>query len=236
MGQFAGFCPEAFTFLMEVRLNNSKVWFEAHRSDYQRYLLEPFKALVAYVAPAVLAINPDIQVIPAVSRTISRIRRDTRFTKDKSLYRDTMWFFLRERGHAWLDGAGFYFEISPVSFAYGAGIFGAFPRLMAFYRRKIDDELPRVKKLVRQMDKLGGFVISGPSYQRTKGAHLPAEVAAWYDKKAMYLEKGSADLAQIMKPSFAQVLAADFTALAPAYAFFDETVREFRAGESARNR
>lgn len=234
MGQFPGFRPQAFDFLMEVRLHNSKAWFEAHRADYQRELVDPFKALITDVTPLMLAIDPAIQTTPAVSRTISRIRRDTRFTKDKSLYRDTMWFFLRERTHAWLDGAGFYFEISPVSFAYGTGIFGGFPKLMAFYRQKIDAELPRVKKLVRQMNQLDGFVIGGDSYKRSKGTHLPPAVAQWYDKKQMFLSKGSGDLSQIMDPAFADTLIAQFAALAPAYHFFNETVRQFRAEEAAR--
>ena len=41
MAGFNGFSPEAVTFFKELRENNNKTWFEAHKPDYQQYVLEP---------------------------------------------------------------------------------------------------------------------------------------------------------------------------------------------------
>ena len=35
--------PEFFSFLVENRLHDSKAWFEAHREDYNRLVLEPLR-------------------------------------------------------------------------------------------------------------------------------------------------------------------------------------------------
>lgn len=83
---FEGFSAEALRFLLENRINNSKEWFEEHRNEYRKYVYEPFAELVKELAPAMKEIDDGIITIP--SKIISRVRRDTRFTKDKSLYRD----------------------------------------------------------------------------------------------------------------------------------------------------
>lgn len=89
--------PEFFTFLVENRLHDSKAWFEAHREDYNRLVLEPLRQLVGEMAPVMLAIDPRLVVQPAVGKTISRIFRDTRFSRDKSAFREHMWIsFNRE--------------------------------------------------------------------------------------------------------------------------------------------
>ncbi len=44
---FTGFKSEALTFLRELKRNNNKAWFNAHKDEYVEYLLEPLEALVA---------------------------------------------------------------------------------------------------------------------------------------------------------------------------------------------
>ena len=43
--------PEFFSFLVENRLHDSKAWFESHREDYNRLVLEPLRGLVEEMAP-----------------------------------------------------------------------------------------------------------------------------------------------------------------------------------------
>lgn len=82
--RFTGFSQNASAFLRDLAANNNKAWFEAHRQEYEEHLLEPLKALVSDLSGFMLSIDPDFMTIPAVDRTISRIYRDTRFSKDKS--------------------------------------------------------------------------------------------------------------------------------------------------------
>ena len=46
------------------------------------------------------ALDIDGNFNPSINASVSRIRRDTRFTKDKSPYRDHMWIGFRLSAHA----------------------------------------------------------------------------------------------------------------------------------------
>jgi uncharacterized protein (DUF2461 family) len=42
---FNGFSPETIKFLTELAINNNKTWFEAHRKDYDGFLMQPARAV-----------------------------------------------------------------------------------------------------------------------------------------------------------------------------------------------
>jgi uncharacterized protein (TIGR02453 family) len=87
--QFQGFSRKTFTFLRDLGRNNDKTWFVAHRGVYEEHVLQPLRDLVSDLADFMLGIDLSFEVEPAVGKTISRIYRDTRFSKDKSPFRDT---------------------------------------------------------------------------------------------------------------------------------------------------
>ena len=110
---------ETLDFLLENRLHDSRAWFEAHRADYERLVKRPMQDLCVALAPAAVAIDPLLITEPKIGKCISRIFRDTRFSRDKSIFRDHMWcVFAREKKEHG-STMGLYFEISPAGFSYG---------------------------------------------------------------------------------------------------------------------
>lgn len=109
-GQFTGFSPAAYRFLIELALNNAKPWFEANRAVYETAIKAPVAALVADVA-AELA-RRDLPLEGDPKRSSFRIHRDTRFSNDKSPYKTqvgTVWY----RQGSGKDGAGvLYFHLA----------------------------------------------------------------------------------------------------------------------------
>lgn len=83
MGAFTGFTQAGLTFLQELRQNNDKEWFEEHRDIYQQHLLEPMRKLVEDLSQDMVVIDDLFEVRPAIGKTISRMHRDTRFSKDR---------------------------------------------------------------------------------------------------------------------------------------------------------
>ena len=44
---FKGFSRDAIQFLVELRENNNRPWFQARKADYERLLKEPMEELCA---------------------------------------------------------------------------------------------------------------------------------------------------------------------------------------------
>ena len=93
--KFDGFSKDSLKFLRDLKENNNKAWFESHRLEYQKFLLEPFRHLVGEMGEFMLTIDPYFEISPKINKTISRIHKDTRFSKDKSPYKTTMWITYR---------------------------------------------------------------------------------------------------------------------------------------------
>ena len=99
-GKFAGFTPQAVEFLKNIKENNNKAWFEAHKSAYQKTLLEPLRDLAEDLSGDMLAIDSFLVV---GSKAVSRIYRDTRFARNKEPYKTSMWLTFK-RPLSGMDG------------------------------------------------------------------------------------------------------------------------------------
>lgn len=229
MPAFQGFSPDAFDYLMQLRLRNSKEFYDASKDTYRQLLVQPFTDLVNDIAPTLHEIDENILAVPRVGKTISRMRRDTRFTKDKTMYRKTMWFFLRDGSYPWLCGPGFYFEINPVGFAYGCGMFGAPPAQMELYRRMIG-ATRRFARIISPIEKAGHFQLNGDMYKRDMAnGELPKRLYDWYNRKGVYLTHYGKDTLPIQQASFLDELCAQFGSLKSIYGFFRDVAMRFRA-------
>ena len=138
--QFSGFSAETLGFLRGLETNNNKTWFEAHRSEYQEHLLRPFQLLVAGLSEPMLAIDPLFETRPQIDKTISRIYRDTRFSKDKSPFRARMWLTFKRPSRDWKTAPAYFFEISPDRYRYGMGFYSATKATMDRLRQMMDDQ------------------------------------------------------------------------------------------------
>jgi uncharacterized protein (TIGR02453 family) len=72
-------------FLIELKFNNSKTWFDAHRDEYQALKLE-FIAFIEDLITGVSKFDSSIKGINAKD-ALFRINRDTRFSNNKDPYK-----------------------------------------------------------------------------------------------------------------------------------------------------
>jgi uncharacterized protein (DUF2461 family) len=64
MPAFGGFPLETLRFLRELRVNNRKDWFDAHRSDYEPFWLAPAKAFMVAAGQQLVELVPEIRAEP----------------------------------------------------------------------------------------------------------------------------------------------------------------------------
>ncbi|WP_145331584.1 DUF2461 domain-containing protein [Paenibacillus xylanexedens] len=233
--EFQGFTEEALQFLEQVRENDSKTWYEENKPRYEKLLLDPFKQLVSGLAPDLLLIDPLFEVTPSVNKTISRLYRDTRFSKDKSLYRSTMWFTFKRPKADWLEAPSFFFEISPLSFRYGMGYYSANRESMDIFRAKVLANLDVFYKTIQPMSDEGRYEIEGDKYKRSLHPDLPSELKEWIDRKNLYLVHNSTDIQRLFSSVIADELLTGFKQLEPIYHYLCK-VEEQKMASSVVNR
>ncbi len=214
---FNGFTGDALRFLFENRMNNSKEWYDSHKADYKKYVYNPFVDLINELGPTMLGI--DSQLITVPSKLISRVRRDTRFTKDKTLYRDNVWLvFLRDKTQM-STAPCFWFGINQKGSSYGIGYYGAEPASMTHMRDMIINGHPAFVLAQKYYEGQKTFSIGGEMYKRSKFPDQPENLRTWLDRKNIYFESEQNNFDLAFSKDLPEVLKKGFKELKPIYDF-----------------
>jgi uncharacterized protein (TIGR02453 family) len=88
------FTQETFKFFRELKKNNKKEWMDVNRERYRETIVQPFRKLLEELAPDVLEIDDRFDVSGRTGANFSRINRDIRFAKDKTIYKTQMYLKL----------------------------------------------------------------------------------------------------------------------------------------------
>jgi uncharacterized protein (TIGR02453 family) len=82
---------DTFEFFRALAKNNKKVWMDANRERYQTSLVQPMRRLLEELTPRILDLDERFDVTGRTGTNFSRINRDIRFAKDKTLYKTQMY-------------------------------------------------------------------------------------------------------------------------------------------------
>ena len=174
MSNFPGFSPQAIQFFKEIKENNERDWFEANKSLYITYVQEPAVEFVIALGTRLQALSPDIQFDPATngSGSVMRIYRDTRFSKDKTPYKDWLgigfWGGPKKNHHS-----GVYFGFSADSGGLHIGSHAFSKEFLTAYRAAIAEDSG--EDLQTALAQLGdGFIVQGEKL-KTVPKEFPTE-------------------------------------------------------------
>ena len=185
---YKGITPEAIFLLAENRFNNSKAFYEEHKKEINEGVVYPMRALVTDLQPTLERINPDFILDPV--RCLSRVRRDTRFTADKSLYRENLWLMFRHQKNQ-LPTPVLWFEFFSDGYDYGCGIISSSPAFMEYWRKYIKKRpLPLLSAYEKVKD--AGLSMDNERYKRSKAAVdgiTDPDLAEWYDSKELFVTR-----------------------------------------------
>jgi len=113
------FSPQLFAFLRELKEHNEREWFNANKDRYGREVKEPALAFVEDLGYRLPQVAP---YLTADQRSLFRIYRDTRFSKDKTPYKTHVGIYFRHRRAAETDAPGLYLHLEPREVFLGAGL------------------------------------------------------------------------------------------------------------------
>jgi uncharacterized protein (TIGR02453 family) len=117
------FSPAVFSFLRELKDNNTREWFAENKSRYQEDVQEPALEFISDFDPLLRRISPEFRAdARPVGGSLFRIHRDVRFSKDKTPYKTHVGIHFRHRSASDAHAPGFYLHLEPKSVFVAAGI------------------------------------------------------------------------------------------------------------------
>jgi len=146
MAVFPGFSAEALKFLKALKKNNTREWFQPRKEEYERLWRTPMIELVTALQAEVTKFAPEYaQQDPA--KSVMRIYRDTRFSKNKTPYKTYVAASLRRSGLN-KDGGGFYFHIGEEGLLIAAGVYAPMPDELRAIRQHFGEHFEQWRKMV----------------------------------------------------------------------------------------
>jgi uncharacterized protein (TIGR02453 family) len=222
METFAGYPPKAFTFLRGLAKHNRKEWFEAHRDDYEVALRAPMRALIDEVDVRLAAFIPE--VIGSPKRSMFRIHRDVRFSKDKSPYKTNAacWFYHADAGRgvgteAAHGGAGFYLHLEPGASFCGGGIWMPPRSALAKIRTSLADDPEAFTAIVRDrgfVRRFGALDTEGMLTRMPRG-YAPDHPAGDWLRYTSFTAGCAVTTEQLQSAKLPDLLARQYAAMTP---------------------
>ena len=185
--EFHGFSKETLKFFKDLKNNNTKKWFEAHKQDYETFVMQPARGFVMALGSKLRMRIPDIVAVPKINKSLFRINRDTRFSPDKSPYKTNLGIFLWEGNRPRMECPGFYFHLEPPILLMGVGLY-MFPKyLFDTYRNSVVHTKygKDLAEILAGIKKKKGYRIGGKHYKR-----VPAGFDASHPNAEFLLHNG----------------------------------------------
>jgi uncharacterized protein (TIGR02453 family) len=225
------FDAEALAFLRGLAKHNAKPWFEAHREDYERHVKQPMADLVQEMDLRFARFAPEFVGDP--KRSVFRLHRDIRFSRDKSPYKThaACWFFhgggsskVGREAHG--GGAGFYFHLQPGASMVGGGCWMPPRPALQKFRAAIAEDPRGFERIVLapSLRRRFGELSDEESLTRVpRGYPQDHPAARWLRHQSFTVGRPLSD-AQVTGPRLTAMLASDYQAMLPLVRWLNGTL------------
>ena len=151
---FSGFSKKTLPFLAAIRKNNNKEWFSAHKQEYETLILNPSRAFVVEMGEHLQALEPSINAIPKINKSLYRIYRDSRRPNALAVpIKERIGMIFWQGNTKRMQSSSFYLHFSPEELYVAAGVrWFEKPMLDAFRETmKSDDKRAELADILRDI-------------------------------------------------------------------------------------
>lgn len=221
---FDGFPQEGIEFMKRLKRNNNRPWFEKHKPDYESFVKTPMQSLIVALRPHFERFAPEFDINP--KRSIFRIYRDVRFSKDKTPYKTHVaaHFVLRGKPKG-VEGSGYYLHIEPGELFLGGGLYMPDGDQLKKIRRAIADKPEQFLSIVQhqRFKKIFGK-LDGAKLQRVPKGYEPDHAMAEWLKYKQFFVGVEWPASKCLKEKFVPEIVSVFEAATPLVRFLNEAV------------
>ncbi len=212
--------PSNLEFLKQLKKHNNRDWFNKHKDCY----LKELKDLELFADDLLVMMNGHDKIeTPSGKKSLFRIYKDVRFSKDKKPYK-THWAGRFTRATKQLRG-GYYFHIEAGDSFAACGFWGPEPADLKRIRDEFAYDATPLRKILKSKNFIKTFgELEGDQVKTTpKGydANSPAIDLLRY--KQFYVMKRFKDK-EVLSPNFAKTLSETFKAARPFLNYMSEVL------------
>jgi uncharacterized protein (TIGR02453 family) len=190
--EFVGFYMDTIKYYEDLANNNTKEWFDANKGTFEKYVMRPSRIFVTVMGEKLREIAPNIIADPRVNKSIFKIHRDTRFSKDKTPYKTQLAIWFWEGTKKRMECSGFYFQLEPSKVLLGAGIYLFEKLYLEEYRNSVVHPVygPQLEEAIRAVE--GGVKGSGgcAMYPGERYKKVPRGFDPNHERADLLLNKG----------------------------------------------
>ncbi len=147
----AHFTRSTFEFLKDLSDNNDRAWFNDNKARYLSSVQEPALDFITAFAGPLGKISPHfVADARVVGGSLFRIQRDTRFSKDKTPYKENTGVQFRHEAAKDAHAPGYYLHIQPGECFIGVGLWRPETAVAYQIRTRIDEHQDDWRKATRR--------------------------------------------------------------------------------------
>ena len=167
---FSGFSENLVRFFEKLEKNNNKDWFHENKKEYENIIREPAKLLVNKMSD--IFAEENLPFISDVKKSMFRINRDIRFSKNKDPYKTNIGLFFPYTLNQTIEKApasvGLYFHIEPKETFVAGGLKCPETAKLNLIRDRIADEYELLEKILnnKTFRKEFPIILTGESLKR----------------------------------------------------------------------
>lgn len=226
--RYDGITPETLMLLSENRFRNSRDFYEENKKKIKEGITIPLQQVICALSDTIIGIDEDIPIVP--SKMVSRVRRDTRYTKDKHLYRENLWAMFTRDKHALPHFPCMWFEVTQSGYSGGVGTYYAPPKMMEIFRQEIIARPDEFYDAVIIAER-SGAVFSGDFYKRAKEGCPMAVLEPYFNCKSLYFSFGFSNLNELSDSAFIEKIRPVYESFAPMYRFLLSVAEKYSAAQ-----
>ena len=224
--EYTGIGADALFLLARNRFENSRDFYESHKEEIKQGIIMPLRAIAAEMGSLMFSIDSMMNLDPV--RMVSRVRRDTRFSKDMHLYRDNLWVMFMRPKQEWYMYPCMWFEVRQECFSYGVGGYYMPPALLEVYRKHLINNEKEFVSAVKSLRKAGAQ-FSGETYKKPKPGSPSPAVLPYYNVKELYFSVTRTDFEVLKTDAIIDDLKKAYKAFAPLYKFLLKVSDDYMA-------
>ena len=209
--------------MAQNRFENSKSFYEEHKQELKDGFTVPLRQIAMALGSKVYALDDMIVTDPV--RMVSRIRRDNRYTKDKSLYRDHLWVMFMRNKHEWMNYPCMWFEVNQDCWGYGVGTYYADAQFLELYRKALLERPKEFLDAVHRAENTGAECLN-IYYKKQKPGNPTAEIEPYYNIKSLGYMKVRTDFKTLESEKVIDEVGRAFDEFAGLYLFLKSVADE----------